>query len=558
MLLECFNQAHLQMMAQSAAFCNLVDGDFIPRTGYGVCSCKRGSVGDGFTCTKMALCTLDSCCMPGYKWNTAVSPKACTTVNQCPSDNPLVNKCTPPSTCNEINGLYTCVNNKMAACVNGLPCSDPQKDCLRATLNGDLQCADPCDYYDTVDGTARLSSSESRGRFPTDRYMYGWNRYVGSKGVMMKEGCLGSGLKCGSGEPFTLNEAHPTLSEGIKPVRLQTNTANGCLLSGFIWIKACPRGFYVYKFTGSPTFEVFCTGLSSIGRTTSLQCLESTIKLSVRKCLLESLNINTSALQLDACGSESAIIDGKRQITFTVPKASRTCGLSLSSNGTHALYSGTLALVPSVYGNILLQDRTGLHFKCAYPLNVDVNSLDAMEVTSLPEVIIEVASAGRTAVDIAVYKHSDFTSPLLGSDSVSTSTPLYVMIEAKDLDPDRFTLMINSFWASPSSSTDPTDPIYTNYFMNDGCLYNDTVPVTLLGSSSSLQKKFQFNAFRFSGSNTIYLHSSVSLCDMTNSTCLHNCGASRRRREAIQESQAVITTFFRIADDWAVLPLGGR
>ncbi|XP_078538789.1 uncharacterized protein LOC144823811 [Lissotriton helveticus] len=822
LLLECFNGAHLQMMAQSAAFCNLVDGNFIPRTRYGVCSCKTGSVGDGFTCTKIALCKLDTCCMPGYKWNTAVSPKACTTINQCPSTDPLVNMCTPPTTCNEINGLYTCINNKMAACVDGVPCSDPQQDCLRATPTGALQCADPCDYYGTVDGTARLSSTDSKGRFPTDRYMYGWNRYMGSKGVMMKEGCLSSGLKCGSGEPFTLKEAHPTVAEGIKSVRLQTNTATGCLLSGSIWIKACPRGYYVYKFTGSPTFEVFCTdpeatpastaaliaagdtttaatttttttpttitttpttttpttttttpttptttpttvtttpttvtttpttpttsptttlttptittasttpttvtttpttmtttatttpttpttttaitpttatttpttttttpttptttpttvtttpttvtttpttpttsptttlttptittasttpttvttmpttmsteiiittmstatpttiktttanhtttpptpptnptttplisttvstipatcasdefssgsstclcsdsyyadsGLSSIGQTTSLQCLESSIKLSVRKCLLESLYINGSALHLGDCGPESAIINGMRQITFTVPKASRTCGLVITSNQTHVLYSGTLVLVPNVYANILLQDSTGLKFKCAYPLNVDVTSLDPMMVTSLPEVFIEVDSVGRTTVDIVVYKNSDFTSPLMGSDSVSTSTPLYVLIEAKDLDPDRFTLMINSFWASPFSSTDLTDPVYTNYFMKDGCLYNDTVPVTLLGSSSSLQKKFQFNAFRFSGSNTIYLHSSVSLCDVTTSNCLHNCGASRRRREANQESQAVISTYFHIADDWAVFSSGGR
>ncbi|XP_068121766.1 uromodulin-like [Hyperolius riggenbachi] len=235
----------------------------VNHTSYMSCSCNSGYVGDGLNCTLMLYCSGSNCCPSGFNWTAQT--KTCVDINECAS--PTLNKCSPTDTCVNKNGNYLCITNRTAPCggSGATPCSSDQ-DCLR--ISGAPQCADPCSNYQVLNGTNRLATINSTGRFATDENLFGWFRYAGT-GLSLKEGCVGP-LKCGSLEPNTLGGIHPKIGDGIKMVPLQTNSvASGCSTGAKISVKACPGGYYVYKFSGSLRSDVYCTGDTTTPTTTS-------------------------------------------------------------------------------------------------------------------------------------------------------------------------------------------------------------------------------------------------------------------------------------------------
>ncbi|XP_053561332.1 uncharacterized protein LOC128652419 [Bombina bombina] len=244
--------ATLTSNAQSCAFCHATAGVCTQKTNYVSCSCSSGYIGNGINCTVMLSCGTESCCPQGYTWDNRVGYKQCVDVNEC-ADSSL-NKCVPSNTCTNKNGIHLCGSTRSIAC-SGTVCSNDQ-DCLK--VNGAEQCADPCLYYQTLNGESRLSTLNSTGIFTTDRFNFGWFRYTGNSGLRIQEGCVGS-LKCGSAEPFTLNGSHPAIGEGVTIVSLNSNGVSGCSLGASIPVKACAGGYFVYKFSGTLKTEVYCT-----------------------------------------------------------------------------------------------------------------------------------------------------------------------------------------------------------------------------------------------------------------------------------------------------------
>ncbi|XP_075122501.1 uromodulin-like [Leptodactylus fuscus] len=253
LLAFCIGAANSQN-AKTCASCDATAGICSQKTGYVTCSCTSGYLGNGVTCTPLASCTTATCCSPGYYWDNRVGYKVCTDINECADA--TLNKCFPSSTCVNKAGIYLCSSNRNIACNNGTCAFD--QDCLN--VGSSVQCADPCSNYQLLDGTSRLSTINSTGVFTTDRYNFGWFRYNGTSGLKMQEGCVGA-VKCGSAEPFTLNSSHPAIGEGIVMVNLIANTVSGCTAAGTLPVKACPGGYYVYKFTGSLKSEVYCTAM---------------------------------------------------------------------------------------------------------------------------------------------------------------------------------------------------------------------------------------------------------------------------------------------------------
>ncbi|XP_068119921.1 uromodulin-like [Hyperolius riggenbachi] len=250
--------------AKSCSDCNsTTTANCAAKSGYVSCSCKPGYVGDGWNCTIMEFCDTSPCCPDGYSWDN--KQKLCVDIDECAS--PTLNKCSPTDTCVNQNGTYLCNRNRNAPCGRSEDshCTS-EHDCLR--ISGETQCADPCYNYQQVNGANRLANISSTGRFPTDRNLFGWYRYVGT-GSSLKEGCVGP-LKCGSLEPYTLGGSHPKIGDGIQMVPLLINSvASGCYNGPNISVKACPGGHYVYKFCGSLKFDVYCTGETTTPTTTT-------------------------------------------------------------------------------------------------------------------------------------------------------------------------------------------------------------------------------------------------------------------------------------------------
>ncbi|KAM9320187.1 uncharacterized protein PAF06_004674 [Gastrophryne carolinensis] len=247
----CLGTAHAQTNAKSCSSCHSA-ATCAQQTGYVTCSCSSGYAGDGISCTPISSCTTATCCSQGYTWDNRAGYKVCTDVNECLDT--TLNNCVPSSTCINKVGIYLCSSSRTVGCPNNTCAFD--QDCLS---NGTaIQCADPCTNYMILNGSTRLSTINSTGVFSTDRYNFGWFRYNGTTGLRMQQGCVGA-LKCGSAEPYTLNGSHPAIGQGVVMMNLLSNTVTGCTAAGTIPVKACPGGFYVYKFTGSLQTEVYCT-----------------------------------------------------------------------------------------------------------------------------------------------------------------------------------------------------------------------------------------------------------------------------------------------------------
>uniref|UniRef100_A0A8C5MAN4 EGF-like domain-containing protein n=1 Tax=Leptobrachium leishanense TaxID=445787 RepID=A0A8C5MAN4_9ANUR len=218
---------------------------------YVSCYCKGGSLGNGLTCTKLVYCS-NSCCEPGLRFDIAT--KTCKDNNECQLG---THKCLSGDSpdCVNLNGNYLCSNNRNRACpINA--CSQEQ-DCILKGEN--LQCEDPCDNYSWLDGSKRSYTISSTSKFLTDRYNFGWFRYLDNTGI--RTGCVGA-LKCNSLRPFSLSDPHPTYEEGVKMVSLYSNLEAGCRTAGSIPVKACYKNderFYVYKFSGLLSYDVYCT-----------------------------------------------------------------------------------------------------------------------------------------------------------------------------------------------------------------------------------------------------------------------------------------------------------
>ncbi|XP_053311909.1 mucin-2-like [Spea bombifrons] len=241
------------MDAKTCADCNGTNAICTQNTNYVTCSCKPGYAGNGYNCTQLVYCNTETCCLPGYVWDTVT--KTCIDVNECAT--PTLNKCLSGNSSDCINraGMHLCINNQSKLCpVN--PC-EKYKDCMKVnSSSSEIKCADPCENYSWLDGSSRLYNISSTGRFLTDRYNFGWFRYYNSLGI--KYGCV-EALKCGSLEPFTLNGSHPSIEEGVKLVPLNINSLTGCRSGSSIPVKACPGGYYVYKFSGNLKYDVYCT-----------------------------------------------------------------------------------------------------------------------------------------------------------------------------------------------------------------------------------------------------------------------------------------------------------
>ncbi|XP_063807830.1 uromodulin-like [Pseudophryne corroboree] len=235
--------------AQSCSYCNsTVSASCNQQSNYVICSCNADYVGNGFSCTKRVFCDNYPCCPQGYSWNTA--QKACVDINECSSSS--TNVCL--TGCTNTPGSYRCTADPAnppcptSACPTG-------NDCIKDQSNTE-QCIDPCSNYQELDGSNQLYTMNSSGRFSTDRYYFGWYRY--KNGLRPRQGCVAA-LKCGCLQLYSIIN-HPSIYNGVKSVAVLYNTLSGCYTGQNISVKACPGGYYVYKFAGLLLAEDYCTG----------------------------------------------------------------------------------------------------------------------------------------------------------------------------------------------------------------------------------------------------------------------------------------------------------
>lgn len=122
---------------------------------------------------------------------------------------------------------------------------------------------DPCSAYVSMNEPWRNTDyhvNNSAGVPLCDRHISGeWYRFTGMAGDAMPTFCIEEN-HCGTHAPIWLNGSHPLPSDGI--VTLPTCASfndDCCHWHGVVDVKACPRGYYVYRLPRpSVCFHVYC------------------------------------------------------------------------------------------------------------------------------------------------------------------------------------------------------------------------------------------------------------------------------------------------------------
>ncbi|XP_074161853.1 uncharacterized protein LOC141563929 [Sminthopsis crassicaudata] len=256
--------------------------------------------------------------------------------------------------------------------------------------------------------------------------------------------------------------------------------------------------------------------------TVALFCRPWEIEVSLSQCFLKKHGWAQGDALFPGCSGISKIIRGWRVITFVMKRNESTCGLKLSTNISHAVYSLTAQLPSVSHGSETSKGSIDITFSCAYPLVVNVNQKEPSKMANSPHSKIHVVGTGESTITLSFFTDAQHSS-LLVDQPVALNTTLYVALEASNADPERFVLVVNAFFASINSSG-PSAPENTYYFVQQSCPVSDKLLVQPTTDGDSLKVKLAFRAFRFFSSDVLYYHSRVTLCDkLGKSSCQPNC-----------------------------------
>ncbi|XP_044524671.1 uromodulin-like [Gracilinanus agilis] len=252
--------------------------------------------------------------------------------------------------------------------------------------------------------------------------------------------------------------------------------------------------------------------------TVALSCQPWEMKVSLSQCLLETLGWVQGDAIFPGCSGISEIVQGRRAITFLMKKKEGTCGLKLSTNTSHALYSLKTQLPPAFFGSVAPTGSTAINFACAYPLVVNVSQKEPFKVATSLHAKIHVPGTGDSIITLSIFTDAQYSS-LLVDQPVALHAPLYVVLEATNADPERFVLVANAFFASTNASG-TSAPETTYYFVKHSCPVSERLLTKLSANGVSLKVKLAFRLFRFFTSDVLYFHSHMTLCDKKgNSSC---------------------------------------
>ncbi|XP_060060922.1 uromodulin-like [Erinaceus europaeus] len=274
----------------------------------------------------------------------------------------------------------------------------------------------------------------------------------------------------------------------------------------------------------------------------TLHCQPQKIEVALRSCFLKTHHWILRDHAFSGCSSVSKIEEGHRVQIFMIEKKEGVCGLELSTNHSHALYSLEVQLL-QVLSDSAIRDATTLNFSCVYPLVVDVSQTQPYPVViqthAFPYSTVHVPGIGDTIVILGIFTDPQQSSPLENR-PVPLGTSLYVVLRATSSDPERFTLVVNEVFASTNASR--TGAVKGTYhFVKASCPVSNHLTGDLNNNGNSLEVTLAFNLIRFLTSDTIYLHGRVTLCNkLAGHRCQPTCTqksppAGNKARSVVQE-----------------------
>ncbi|XP_078540144.1 pancreatic secretory granule membrane major glycoprotein GP2-like [Lissotriton helveticus] len=262
----------------------------------------------------------------------------------------------------------------------------------------------------------------------------------------------------------------------------------------------------------------------------TVQCLSGSMRLRVSKCQLEKSKFDSANLHLlDPTCTGVRVVEGASpaQVVVSTLTSSTVCGNKLTFNGTHIFYSNNLT-IPAKVGSSGLVSRNNVSyaFSCSYPLNIPVSLVTTLNVSMGVTIIPLPGGAGAVTVFMVAYTDSSFTIPYTDATmTVNVQDPLYVSVSIPDLDATRFSVLVTRLYATGTS--DPNAAQSYDIITNKCPSAQLGFLLTVVLNGINTEARFKIDAFKITGSDSVYLHAVVEIC--TSNPCNQTCGSSSSR-----------------------------
>ncbi|KAK6300806.1 hypothetical protein J4Q44_G00289040 [Coregonus suidteri] len=455
------------------------------------CTCKKGFSGDGLICT------------PGH--------------NDAGADHHAprrVRRSYPTSNSNLAHVRFNC---GFYECADG-------EDCI--TVDGIQQCADPCKRH-TVLNEAWRSTNNNEGEKHCDRNVH-WDGYyrmfIGNQSVSMPDKCVES-FMCGTQAPLWLAFPHPQQVDAIVRSAVCASFRGVCcwVQSQPIHVKACPGNYFVYKFVMPPgCYFAYCAYQPVLLRP-EVVCGRSLIQVGLNRTNLEAAGLDATTANLaDPRCNVHEERDG--MVWYQVERMEGTCGNTLETNGTDAIFSNSLFVYH--IRNVSFTRPVSVPFSCAYPLESET-SLDVAIKPYLSLKNAKVGKGSKVGSNMTLYRNDNFTEAYpAGGVTLPVGSVLHVGVSVEESETERFVVVLEDCYAT--QSPDPED-IMRYYVIQNKCP-TEFRQVRVEESGSSLRARFSALLFLYQGDyRDVFLHCRLSLCDQRSTSCTPVCAKRKYR-----------------------------
>ncbi|KAM6972500.1 pancreatic secretory granule membrane major glycoprotein GP2-like [Aplochiton taeniatus] len=362
------------------------------------------------------------------------------------------------------------------------------QDCL--TVDRSKQCVDPCDHYSVLDDPRRsVTFRKDPDNQLNDRSAKwdGWYRLqLNGVNARMPGTCVSEDM-CGTSYPLWLSSTHPRPGEGIIRSNVCGAGKGSCCRynSNEIHVKGCTGGFYIYKFVAPKMSQAaYC-----------------------------------------ADGEQEGIV------WYLVDRKEGSCGNTLKTNGSHAIFSNNIFVYPLAVVPGSLQQPIRIPLSCVYPMDTETS----LNVAIKPNLAMQgagiVSRGSKAPASMFLFHNSNYTEPYPeGRAVLPLGSTLYVGVTVEETETERFAVVLDDCYVTHT----PNPEDLMRYHLIENRCPSDLRQVTVDESGSSLQARFSALLFLYQGDyQDIFLHCSLSLCDQRSSSCSPMC-FSRRRRSVSQ------------------------
>jgi len=257
-----------------------------------------------------------------------------------------------------------------------------------------------------------------------------------------------------------------------------------------------------------------------------LVCGRLVMELGLSSSRLSAAGLDASSAHLaDRLCSTHKERDGT--VWYQVDRKEGSCGNTLKTNGSHAIFSNNIFVYPLNLTPGFLPLPIRIHFSCIYPMDTEAS----LDVTVVPRLALE--GQGLTGIgnharaSMSLFQNSNYTEPYpAGRVTLPLGSALHIGVSVEETETERFVVVLDDCYATHTSN--PDDPM--RYFLIQNKCPSDRRQVTVDESGSSLQARFSALLFLFQGDyRDVFLHCSLNLCDQLTSSCAPACSKRKAR-----------------------------